>query len=47
MLEMNTLFVSLVFHTDAESHQAEAPEPPLPVPRLLQLLQEQGLWFLL
>lgn len=47
MLEMNALLMSLVFRTDAKSHQAEAPEPPLHVPLVLQLLQEQGLRLLL
>lgn len=48
MLEMNTMLMSLVFRTDAQSHQAEASEPPLLVPLVLQLLQEQqGLRFLL
>lgn len=39
MLEMNTLLMSLVFDTDAKSHQAEASKPPLLVPLVLQLLQ--------
>lgn len=43
----NTLFLSLVFHKDAKTCQGKAPESPLLVPLLLQVLQEQGLRFLL
>lgn len=40
--------VSRLSRTDAESHQAEAPEPSLLVPLVLQLLQgQQGLRLLL
>lgn len=48
MLKINTLLMPLFFDTDAEPHQTETPEPPLPVPLVLQLLQGlQGLWFML
>lgn len=40
--------VSLFFYAGAGSHQAEAPESPLPVPLVLQLLQgQQGLRYVL